>query len=204
MIFKPFFLLITGLTLLFSVDWNAQTDPLFSVPSNFPKPNYNFEKNVLTKEGIELGRMLFYDASLSKDNTVSCGSCHQQASGFTQHGHALSHGVGGQFTKRNAMQLSNMAWSNSFGWDGGVHDLDLFAVSPITNPLEMDETLANVYDKLRKSPNYPILFEKAFGTPEINTERFLKSLSQFMLTMVSANSKYDHYIRNEGVDFTQA
>ena len=175
--------------------------PLFWQPSNFPEPVYNFEKNPLTPAGIELGRKLFFDASLSKDNTVSCGSCHQQPAGFTQHGHALSHGVDGQFTKRNAMPLANLAWSNSFGWDGGVHDLDLFAVSPITNPLEMGESLANVFKKLRNSETYPIMFKKAFGTEEINTERFLKAISQFTLTMVSANSKYDKYMRYEGVDF---
>ncbi len=176
---------------------------LFSVPTNFPKPTYHFESNPLTNEGVELGKTLFYDAIISSDNTVSCGSCHQQSAGFTQHGHVLSHGVNDKLTKRNSMPLFNLAWSSSFGWDGGVHDLDFFAVSPITNPAEMDESLANVLEKLRQSPQYPNLFKKAFGSDEINTERFLKALSQFMLTMVSSNSKYDHYIRYEGVELSK-
>ncbi|MDI9858891.1 cytochrome c peroxidase [Flectobacillus roseus] len=198
-------LLLFGLMVLFSfkrVKGN-EDENLFAIPSNFPKPTYHFKSNPLTTEGVELGKTLFYDAIISSDNTVSCGSCHQQSAGFTQHGHAFSHGVNDLLTKRNSMPLYNLAWSTSFGWDGGVHDLDLFAISPITNPVEMNENMANVLDKLRKSQNYPSLFKNAFGSEEINTERFLKALSQFMLTMVSANSKYDQYMRMEGVELDE-
>jgi cytochrome c peroxidase len=116
---------------------------------------------------------------------------------------ALSHGINDLLTKRNSMPLFNLAWSTDFGWDGGVHHLDLFAISPLQNPAEMDESLPNVLEKLRYSKTYPALFEKAFGTDEINTERFLKALSQFMLTMVSANSRYDKWMRNEGGALTE-
>lgn len=176
---------------------------LFSVPDNFPKPDYHFDRNSITKAGVELGKTLFYDALLSSDNTISCGSCHQQSAGFTQHGHVLSHGVNDRLSKRNAMPLFNLAWANSFGWDGSISDLDSFAVMPITNPVEMDESFENVLEKLRTSTLYPGMFEKAFGTSEINSERLLKALSQFMVTMVSANSKYDRYVRNEGVKLTE-
>ncbi|MFN8355189.1 MAG: cytochrome c peroxidase [Spirosomataceae bacterium] len=182
-----------GLVLLLSFRL-AEEQPLFQAPSHFPKPTYHFASNPLSTDGIALGKTLFYDALLSKDNTVSCASCHQQSAGFTQHGHALSHGINDLLTKRNSMPLFNLAWSKDFGWDGGVHDLDLFPVSPLQNPAEMDETLANVLDKLRSTKQYPPLFEKAFGSTEINSERFLKALSQFMLTMVSANSRYDKFI----------
>ena len=175
---------------------------LFSVPDNFPKPVYHFDSNSITKAGVELGKTLFYDALLSSDNTISCGSCHQQSAGFTQHGHVLSHGVNDRLGRRNAMPLFNLAWSNSFGWDGSISELDSFAVMPITNPVEMEESFDNVLEKLRTSELYPNMFEKAFGSNEINTERLLKALSQFMVTMVSANSKYDRYIRNEGVKLT--
>lgn len=196
------FLLLTGVAFLSFKSISLSEPALFSVPTNFPRPTYHFDSNPLSSAGVELGKTLFYDAIISSDNTVSCGSCHQQSAGFTQHGHVLSHGVNDQLTKRNSMPLFNLAWSGSFGWDGGVHDLDLFAVSPITNPVEMNESLGNVLEKLRKSSQYPALFKSAFGTEEINTERFLKALSQFMLTMVSANSRYDHYMRYEGVELT--
>jgi hypothetical protein len=91
--------------------------------------------------------------------------------------------------------IQNMAWEKDFLWDGGVHQLDLFPMAPLENPVEMDEKLSNVLQKLRdsKNPNYPELFKKAFGTTEINTERFTKALSQFMLFLVSNNSRYDLY-----------
>ncbi|WP_158237918.1 cytochrome c peroxidase [Emticicia sp. TH156] len=195
-------LLFVAIMAVFLSFRGAQDPGLFSVPSNFPEPRYRFADNPLTTAGVELGKTLFYDAVLSSDNTVSCGSCHQQPAGFTQHGHEFSHGVDDQLTKRNSMPLFNLAWADSFGWDGGVHDLDLFAVSPITNPVEMNESIGNVLLKLRQNPKYPALFRKAFGSEEISTDRFLKALSQFMLTMVSANSRYDRYMRSEGEELT--
>ena len=186
--------------LAFTVDSDGE---LFNTPSNFPKTTYNFSTNPLTEEGIVLGKTLFYDAMLSQDNSLSCGSCHQQNAGFVQFDHALSHGVNDHFTKRNSMPLANMAWNTSFGWDGGVHELNLFAVSPITNPVEMAETMPNVLQKIRNSSTYPKMFKAAFGTEVVTTERFLKALAQFMVTMVSANSKYDKYMRMEGVELTE-
>lgn len=181
---------------------NLEPEIQFSVPKNFPKPVYDLSKNPITNAGFELGKALFYDGLLSKDGSISCGSCHQQQAGFTQHGHDLSHGINDLLTLRNALPIQNLAWQKEFFWDGGVFDLDLFAVSPIEAHNEMDETLPNVLNKLRNHAKYPAMFEKAFGTKEITTVRFLQALSQFELMCVSANSKYDKYIRNEGVTLT--
>lgn len=168
-----------------------------SLPSNFPAPVYDFEANPPTQAGFELGRKLFYDPMLSRDNTISCGSCHIQYSAFTHHGHRTSHGIDGLLGKRNAPAVQNMAWSTSFFWDGGVPLLDLVPINPISNPVEMDEKPANVLDKLRKHSQYPSLFKKAFGSEEITTARFLQAMSQFMASLVSANSRYDKYVRKE-------
>ncbi|MCU0437184.1 MAG: cytochrome-c peroxidase [Raineya sp.] len=174
----------------------------FQNPSNFPEPHYNLSRNPVTTEGFKLGKMLFFDSILSRDGTISCGSCHIQSSAFTQHGHDLSHGIDDQLTLRNAPPIMNLAWQKEFFWDGGVFDLDLFALAPIEAHNEMDESIANVLNKLRKHPKYPQMFERAFGTSEITLDRFLKALSQFQLMAISANSKYDKYIRNEGVTLT--
>ncbi|MBV6425827.1 MAG: Cytochrome c551 peroxidase [Haliscomenobacter sp.] len=203
---KKFLLHVLLLGALFSVTVALRVEEeelLFVKPANFPEPVYDFKKNPLTKEGVLLGRTLFYDALLSKDNTISCESCHQQPSGFTQHGHVLSHGINDALTERNSMPLANLAWVNAFGWDGGVHDLDLFPILPLTNPVEMGEEMPAVLDKLRQSSNYPALFKSAFGSEEITSERFLKALSQFMLTMVSADSRYDKAMRGEGDQLTE-
>jgi cytochrome c peroxidase len=170
----------------------------FQKPVNFPEPVYHFNTNPVTKEGFELGRKLFYETMLSADNTISCGSCHIQTSSFTHHGHTVSHGIMDRMGIRNSPPIMNLAWNSSFMWDGGIADLDLQAVAPITNHVEMDETMSNVLNKLRNSSQYRLLFKKTYGTEEINTANFLKSLSQFMVMCVSSNSKYDSVMRNEG------
>lgn len=174
----------------------------FESPTNFPGPVYHFNTNAITSAKFELGRKLFYEPRLSRDNTVSCGSCHLQSSAFTHHGHDVSHGIDDRLGSRNSPAIVNMAWSTSFFWDGGVFDLDLQPIVPITNPVEMDETLDNVLKKLREQPEYPGLFNKAFGSEEINTERTMKALSQFMVMLVSAGSRYDKVMRKEGEYFT--
>lgn len=177
-------------------------EPKFSIPANFPQPVYDVSKNPVTKEGFTLGKALFYDGILSKDGTISCGFCHLQPSAFTQHGHELSHGVNDLLTLRNSMPIQNLAWQKEFMWDGGIFNLDLFPPAPIENTHEMAETLPNVLQKLRNSSKYPPLFQAAFGSDEITTEHFLKAISQFELVCISANSRYDKYIRNEGGTLT--
>ncbi len=174
----------------------------FVKPANFPAPVYNFSNNAVTKEGFELGRKLFYEPMLSANNTISCGNCHIQTSAFTQHGHSVSHGIFDRLGTRNSPPIMNLAWSTTFMWDGGIFDLDLQPLAPIANHVEMDEDINNVLNKLRSSAIYPGLFNKAYGTTEINSTRFLKAISQFMVMCVSSNSKYDSVMRNQGVSFT--
>jgi cytochrome c peroxidase len=178
--------------------------PGFQRPSNFPEPVYNLANNTVTKDGFELGRKLFYEPRLSRNNTISCGSCHIQSSAFTQHGHDVSHGIDDRLGKRNSPAIMNLAWMPTYMWDGGVFDLDLQPIVPITAHEEMDENLENVLGKLRNLQDYPALYKKAFGSEEITTARTMKALSQFMVMCISANSKYDSVIRNQGVAFTTA
>ena len=163
----------------------------FVTPQGFPQPVYAFDRNPLTREGIALGRHLFYDKTLSKDGTISCASCHVQSAGFAQPGQPVSVGIFHRKGNRNVPALQNLAWSTSFFLDGGVYDLDLVPIAPIRESAEMDENLKNILAKLRRQEDYPLLFQQAYGTVEITGERFLKALSQFMLTLVSADSRYD-------------
>ena len=169
----------------------------WNVPANFPKPVYDFANNSLTKEGVALGRTLFYDPILSKDGTVSCAFCHSPFTAFSHTDHPLSHGIRDQTGTRNVPGIFNAAWQETFFWDGGISDLDLLPIAPIQNPVEMGDSLGNVLKKIRGSGRYRPLFKAAYGTDSITSARFLKSLSQFMLTMVSANSGYDKYVRKE-------
>lgn len=169
----------------------------FIRPSYFPEPTYNFASNPISKEGFELGKKLFYDPILSRDNTISCGSCHIAQNAFTHHGHDVSHGIDDKQGTRNSPPLFNLAWNKSFFWDGGVFHLDLFPVAPIENPVEMDEKMVNVLAKLNKIPSYRAEFKKVFGTEEINSINMFKAMSQFMTLLISDNSKYDQVQRKE-------
>lgn len=179
-----------------------RSEQLFYQPSNFPAPKYSFASNPVTKEGFELGRALFYEPKLSRDNTISCGSCHQQFAAFVHAGHTVSHGIDDLLGTRNSQPIMNLAWNEHFFWDGGVHNLDLFTPSPIENPVEMDEKFVNVLNKIRNDSRYPPMFKAAFGTEEVNSVRFMQAMSQFMVCLISADSKYDKYIRNEGASLT--
>ena len=174
----------------------------FQQPSTFPAPVYNLANNPVTQDGFELGRKLFYESRLSRNNTISCGFCHLQTSAFTHHGHDVSHGIDDRLGSRNSPPIMNLAWNTTFMWDGGVFDMDLQPIVPITSFVEMDETMENVLNKLRNTAPYPAMFKKAFGSDEITTAHMMKALSQFMVMLVSDHSKYDSVIRKQGVSFT--
>lgn len=181
---------------------NEANDVVFEVPANFPPPTYNFSNNPVTKAGFELGRKLFYDPMLSRDNTISCGSCHIQTAAFTHHGHGLSHGIDDLLGVRNSPAVMNMAWSETFFWDGGVHSLDLVSPNPIANPVEMDLKFSDAVDRVRNKSEYKKMFKAAFGSEEVTSTKFLQAMSQFMNMLVTANSRYDKYVRNEGETLT--
>jgi len=175
----------------------------FRKPSHFPEPAYAMQGNPVTEAGFLLGRSLFYDGRLSRDGSISCGSCHVQYSAFSHHGHDVSHGIDDKLGTRNAPALQNLAWYTSYFWDGGVHNLDLVPVAPIENPVEMDETTANVLSKLQSDANYKRLSKKAFGSEELSGQRMLQAMAQFMSMMISAGSRYDHYVNGETSVYSQ-
>ena len=160
-------------------------------PSYFPAPTYDFSSNQLTEDGIELGRALFYDPILSKDLSVSCATCHSPYSAFAHSDHALSHGIHDSVGFRNAPALFNLAWQPSFMWDGAIQHLDFQPLTPISDPKEMGSSINLVVERIQNSSIYPKLFYHAFADSIINGEKVLKALSQFQLSLISAESKYD-------------
>ncbi len=166
-------------------------------PSNFPDIEYTIENNPVTDAGFELGKKLFYEGKLSANNAIACAFCHEQAFAFTHHGHTLSHGVNDGIGFRNAQPMQNLAYQREFMWDGASTHLDLQPIIPISSELEMGETLSNIVAKLAAMPQYQKDFKRAFNGQGVTSENMLKALSQFMVMMVSANSKYDKFVRNE-------
>ncbi|WP_010182074.1 cytochrome-c peroxidase [Aquimarina agarilytica] len=168
------------------------------IPANFPDLTYDLSLNPPTQEGFALGKRLFYEGKLSSTGVISCGECHRQEFSFTHHKHIVSHGVNGLLGTRNSPPVQNMAFLNEFNWDGAANHLDMQPIIPITSEVEMNETFTNVLAKLAADENYPPLFEAAFENGKIDTANMLKALSQFMVMMISADSKYDKFTRNEG------
>ncbi|MFC0777016.1 cytochrome-c peroxidase [Flavobacterium sp. HJSW_4] len=201
---KKYYLLIILFSFVLLESFKASLFEGFEKPENFPDPVYDISKNPVTKESFELGRKLFYETALSRDNTISCGSCHIQSSAFTQHGHDVSHGIEDRLGNRNSPPIMNLAWNRSFFWDGGVFHLDMFPIAPITNPVEMDEKMENVLAKLRSKNDYRQRFKAVYGSDDISGNQLFKALSHFMIMCVSSNSKYDSVMRKTGVRFTEA
>lgn len=173
------------------------TTPYVIDPGSFPTPSFN--GNTPTIEGVRLGRMLFYEKALSKDNSISCGSCHLQEHAFTDP-ERFSEGVMGSRGMRQAMSVFNTAWhTNEFFWDGRAHLLRDQALKPIQDPLEMNETLPNVIEKLNADFKYPNQFIRAFGDALISEERIALALEQFMNSIVSNQSKYDQYLAGSAI-----
>ncbi len=158
-----------------------------------PAPNLPTD-NPLTKAKVQLGRMLFYNSNLSSDGTVSCASCHKQENAFSDI-NKFSIGVNGATGDRQAMAIFNMAWhDNEFFWDGRAHLLRDQALGPIENPLEMNESLDNVIKKLYTDEEMKNQFIKAFGSNEITAEKISLALENFMMSIISEDSKYDRYL----------
>ena len=154
------------------------------------------EDNPLTDEGAVLGRVLFYDTQLSRNNRVACASCHDQRQGFSDP-RQFSTGFAGGYTKRNAMGLANLRYTNlrrgrpGFFWDERAPTLEAQVLMPIQDEIEMGMDLATLEDKLQKLPYYPPLFRAAFGSSEVTSERFSKAVAQFMRSMESFHSRFD-------------
>ncbi|HVI45959.1 MAG TPA: cytochrome c peroxidase [Chitinophaga sp.] len=183
---------------------HAAPDPyVLQLPPGFPPPVYNFSQNPLTKQGVALGRFMFYDYRLSRDSTVSCGFCHQQFAAFGHFDHALSHGVGGQQGIRSVPVIFNMIWQKEFMWDGGVNNLEMQPLTPLTDHAEMAVDLRELLKKTQRDARYRKMFKEAFGSEEVTSERMFKAITQFVATMISAGSKYDSVMRKiPGVYFS--
>ena len=153
--------------------------------------------NPLTGEGVALGGRLFFDRRLSANNSESCARCHRPNAAFTEP-RRFSRGVDGDLGMRNAMSLENLAWKNSFFWDGRATTLREQVLQPIQNPIEMHESLATAVAKISADKNYSRFFGNAFGTPEITSDKIARALEQFLLVQVSFDSKFDHVLDGRG------
>ena len=159
----------------------------------FPAP-FLPRDNPLIEERVSLGRSLFHDPRLSRDGSVPCATCHQQAKAFTD-GLPFSKGIDDQLGDRNSMPLFNLAWKSSFFWDGRAKSLREQVLQPIEDHREMAADLKTVVAKLEKSSRSE--FEKAFGPGPVTEEKIALALESFLLTLTSYDSKFDRALSDK-------
>lgn len=170
------------------------------IPPNYPQMRIPSD-NPLTHEGIELGRKLFYDPIMSRDSTVSCGSCHMQSHSFKDPD-GISSGVDGRIGRRTTMNLINVGYNTrNLFWDGRTTNLEDQVSHPLEDINELDHDWKVLESQIRRHEDYPAYFRKAFGiqtVDEINRGLISKAIAQFERTLISSgNTRYDRALRGE-------
>ncbi|HEX8696568.1 MAG TPA: cytochrome c peroxidase [Longimicrobium sp.] len=148
--------------------------------------------NPITDAGAALGRVLFYDVRLSVNDGISCGGCHGQAISFSD-APPRSRGFAGGLTGRHSPSLANARFyrRGRFFWDERAPTLEDQVLRPIQDGTEMGLTLENAVAKIAATPYYPPLFQAAFGTPTVTSDRVSLALAQYVRSLVSADSRFD-------------
>lgn len=164
--------------------------PPFFPPMDIPPDNPT------TVEGVELGRLLFWEKGLSADSTMSCGSCHLPSFSFADP-NAVSTGITGAQGTRNAMALVNMGWAQRFFWDGRAATLEEQILEPVSHPDEMNLPWSEAVTRLKEDADYANRFYVAFADETITPEKTAKAIAQFLRTMVSAESKFDRWRKGQ-------
>ena len=149
------------------------------------------EDNRLTPAKVAIGRRLFFDPVLSADSTIACASCHRPQWAFSDT-IALSRGIRGQLTGRNAPSILNRAYGALFFWDGRSGTLEETVLQPIQNPTEMGLDLGHLTRRLRTDPDYTSEFDRAFGDGV--TERNVgRALASYVRTLRSGGAPVDRF-----------
>ena len=169
--------LTSGLSIPFGLDEDALV-----VPADNP----------FTEKKAHLGRLLFFDRRLSKNNTIACASCHMPALAFTD-GQPVSTGINRQLGGRGAPTAINRAFSSGQFWDGRAATLEEQSVGPFTNPVEhgfldYPEMIA----KMNRIEGYRNLFKEVFDA-DISVETIGKAIATFQRTLLSGNSPADQF-----------
>ena len=156
------------------------------------------EKNPMTIAKVELGRQLYFDTRMSKDNTVSCASCHDPDYGYTKDTQ-FGVGIGLQKGTRNSPVVYNRILSNAQFWDGRAESLEAQTMFPITNSFEMGNTHENCVETLAGIDGYRIQFEKIFSDG-VTIDNVAKAIATFERTLVTGPTGYDYLEVVRGIE----
>ncbi|HEX7502435.1 MAG TPA: cytochrome c peroxidase [Acidobacteriota bacterium] len=151
---------------------------------------------------ILLGKQLYFDTRLSKDNTISCATCHNPAMGWSDQG-PTSKGIAGQMGGRRSPPVSNAAYLPLQFWDGRSPSLEDQAKGPIQNPVEMGNTHQAMIRTVADIPGYVEEFRRVFGEGPITVQQVADAIAAFERTVVTTDSKFDRYVRGDHAALTK-
>lgn len=184
-----FSVLVTG-----GLSSRAEDAAKVSVPSGLPNLIVPTD-NPMSADKIALGKQLYFDPRLSRDNTVSCASCHDPAKGYSN-GDQFATGVDGKKGGRNAPTVINTAYQAFQFWDGRAKTLEDQALGPVQNPIEMNLTLPEMEQRLRSIPGYKAQFMKVFGREPV-AEDVARAIAAFERTVLSGDAPYDRFVAGD-------
>jgi len=186
------FTILIGFVFMACISGNGKTT--LDVPSHFPAMTYP-ENNQLTQDRIDLGRKLFYDPILSRNNEISCASCHKQSLAFADTA-AISPGIEGRLGNRNAPTLGNVGYNPTVLFDGFLETLEKQILVPIQEHAEMDFNIVDVSKRMKADPKYVEMCKKAYDR-EPDAFVITRAISAFERTLISSNSKYDAFLQGK-------
>ncbi|MDF1881555.1 hypothetical protein JHD50_09615 [Sulfurimonas sp. MAG313] len=153
--------------------------------------------NPMTKEKIELGKIIYFDTRLSSTDKVSCASCHHPSMGWASLD-PFAVGIEGKEGPRNSPTVLNNAYNRKYFWDGRAKSLEEQALGPIQADVEMNMKLSTVISMMKSKKGYVRLFEKAFPGEGINNKTLAKAIASFERTIISnADSEFDRFIAGD-------
>ena len=187
------------------------------IPKYFPTRLNIPADNPLTKEGIVLGRYLFYDGRLSgrttPDSMMTCGTCHLQSHAFEcgidhpKFTGGFPYGITGILTPHVMLSMQNLVWNESgYLWNGSVYstnaninrrNIEDLVWMGVMAPHEMHGDTNQTRNLFQRIPGYPELFEKAFGSHTVTMRNISRAIAQFVRTLVSSNSRFDRYLKGD-------
>ena len=175
--------------------WTTIPQPL--EPTLSPLPPVPFlADNPITPKKIALGKQLFFDPRLSRNNTMSCATCHNPRLGYGD-GLPRAIGHGGLELGRNTPALYTTAYQNLWFWDGRARALEEQVLMPIYSRDEMNHELPALVAKLSSIRSYDRQFREAFGDVAINQEKIAKSLATFLRSIVPGDSPLDKFLKGD-------
>lgn len=191
-----FILYLTVLIFLFLFSCKNKTTEnkvyKIDLPSYMPSLPKEPSQNLTTKEGVILGKTLFFDTKLSKTNKISCATCHNPKLYFTDNLEKSNLGTTGKNLNRNTPTLINIVYAeNGLFMDGGIKNLESLPAAPLQHPDEMAMDLKELPFLLQKDANYSILFKNAFGSDTITNALIFRALAQYQRTIISPSSALD-------------